>query len=117
MKFNSDIDVLKCGLKMGLKSLVIEVCDTLYATYLIDREELLAKEIEKLKEVLIVYWKYFFLPQQERFLKTKCTVSREHLHVCPVLRITKRQRETTKEMISQIVGDVYTPMNQGLFWH
>ena len=52
--YNSDIDVLKCGLKVGLKSLVTEVCDTLYATYLIEREELLAEEVEEFKEVSIV---------------------------------------------------------------
>ena len=52
--FNSDIDVLKCGLKVWLKSLVNEVCDTLYATYLLEREELLAKDVEEFKEVSIV---------------------------------------------------------------
>ena len=45
---------------MGLKSLVIEDCYTLYATYLIE-SELLAKEVEEFKEVLKIYWT-FILP-------------------------------------------------------
>ena len=50
---------------MGLKSLVIEVCYTLYATNLIKREEFLAKEVIDFEEVLKVYWKYFFTTARE----------------------------------------------------
>ena len=61
----------------------------------------MAKE-EILKEVLKVYWKYRFYHSK----RGSCKQNEQSV---------ERLREFTKEMISQIVGDVYTPMNQGLF--
>ena len=112
--FDSDVDVLKCGLKVGLKSLVIEVCDTLYATYLIKREEFLAKEVKDFKEVLKVYWKYFFTTAREVLVNKMHSQSRAPTRL-PSIEDYQKLREYTKEMISQIVDDVYTPINQGIF--
>ncbi|XP_061168122.1 uncharacterized protein LOC133177047 [Saccostrea echinata] len=112
--FDSEVDDLKCGLKVGLKSLIVEVCDTLYATYLIKREELLAKEVKEFQEVLKVYWKYFFITAREVLMNKMHSQSRAPTRL-PSIEEYQRLRDFTKEKITEIVEDIYTPMNQGIF--
>ncbi|XP_062573990.1 uncharacterized protein LOC134235837 [Saccostrea cucullata] len=112
--FDSEEEDFKCGLNVGLKSLIIEVCDTLYATYLIKRKELLAKEVKEFQEVLKMYWRYFFITAREILMKKMHSQSRAPTRL-PTIEEYQQLRDFTKEEIAKMVDDIYTPVNQGIF--
>ena len=94
--------------------MIIEVCDTLYATYLIKRKELLAKEVKEFQEVLKVYWRYFFISAREILMQKRHSQSRAPTRL-PTIEEYQHLRDFTKAEIAKIVEDIYTPVNQGIF--
>lgn len=62
---------MKSGLKLGLKSLILDVSNSIFTTHMLMEEDSKALEVEKFCKVLKAPWKSFFKSAQEAILKKR----------------------------------------------
>ena len=105
---------MKSGLKLGLKSLILEVSNSIFTTHMLMEEESKALEVEKFCKVLKAQWKSFFKSAQEAILKKRQNESRNPKRL-PSLKDINQLQTFTKNSIKELVQNVYEPMNQELF--
>ncbi|XP_048750683.2 uncharacterized protein LOC125662490 [Ostrea edulis] len=106
---------IKSGLKLGLRSLILEVSNSIYATQMLMQEEDKALDVEKFQKVLKIRWKSFFDSAQEAILKKRQNESRDPKHL-PTLEEIRNLGRFTKSNIKELVkNNMYSQMDQNSF--
>nr|XP_022306025.1 uncharacterized protein LOC111112653 isoform X4 [Crassostrea virginica] len=114
MTQDSESGEIKSGLKVGLRSLILEVCNSIYLTFSLKLEKQKALEIMEFQQVLKLYWKRYFSAAQENLTNKKQSESRAPRRL-PSDDDIKKLNDFIREEVQSIVKDVYTPMTLSLF--
>lgn len=106
---------MKSGLRLGLRSLILEVSNSIYSTHMVMGEDDKALEAEKFRKVLQVRWKSFFRSAQEAIIKKRQNESRDPKRL-PSVEDIKQIQQFTKSSVKELVSDAaYSLMTQTLF--
>ena len=114
MTQDSESGEIKSGLKVGLRSLILEVCNSIYLTFSLKLEKQKALEIMEFQQVLKLYWKRYFSAAQENLTNKKQSESRAPRRL-PSDDDIKKLNDFIREEVQSIVKDVYSPMTLSLF--